>query len=176
MSPFPETIKALSQLPVAIDGEWDTGSQKWKGFARAAEPLVSVLFLTAGTDIDWCKSERGRLEGLEVSVTLYRHDEPGIFQVNAIAGMAGRRTATQIPPGSRPEIVPQQGTITGRAQDLAIVKGNPVVIVSLLYVAASDVEIGRKGLWRVRPALADQIDEPLRTILSRDRTGQMRAA
>jgi hypothetical protein len=63
---------------------------------------------------------------------------------------------------------------TGVLFELAVLDGTPRVAFSLLFIAASQVEVVRNGLWRVRPAVAPALHEPLRTILGRRRHGSAR--
>ena len=177
MDPTGEQITSLARLPVVIEGSWDQSFPNWKGSARASEPLVSIVFLTVSGETEWCKSERGRPEALELSIALFPFEDPCIVQVNAIAGGGGRRFTTRLPsPGYRPVLPPQMQITTGLVYGLTSVEGEPLVSVSILLLAAHDVAVGRQGLWRVRKGLADGVDGPLQAILARGRTGQLRSA
>jgi hypothetical protein len=172
-----DQIDPLTRLPVVIVGSWHQSASKWNGTAEASEPLVSIVFLTARGETEWCKSERGRPEALELSIALFPFEDRTTVQVNAMAGGGGRRLATRLPsPGYRPVLQPQLRTTTGRVFSLTSVEGEPLVSLSILLLAARDVAVGRHGLWQLRKPLADRTDEPLRTILTRGRTGQFRVA
>jgi hypothetical protein len=175
-------IAPLTQIPIIIEGRWmattpKEPSPRWHGRARAAEPLVAILFVTVQGQSAWCKSERARADDLKITLTLYPYDEPCLVQVNATAGGAGRRFATRIPrPEYRPTVPSSIRITTGLLASFTAVLGEPAVTVSVLCLAAKDVTVGRHGLWRVRPALAQQISGPFQAILTRGRTGEVGAA
>ncbi len=169
------STSSLTHLPVLISGEWDRVAPKWLGTARASEALVAVLFLTARGETEWCKSERGRAPELDLRLDLFPFEDPRLVQVNATAGGGGRRFATRVTSPTYRPAVPSQTTVsTGGIFQLTLVQGDPEIHISILLVATGDVTVGRKGLWQVRPTVADQLDQPLRGILSRGRTGRFR--
>jgi hypothetical protein len=171
--------EALRQVPVTIEGSWaDTRHADWRGTAHAQEPIVAVVFLTAGQEIHWSKSERAGHEDAEVRLALFWCDGVGVdVQANFSVRDGGQRWNTHLPfAGWRPELPERASCTTGQLSRFASIEGEPRLDFHTLFIVASQVEVVRKGLWRIRRDVAAQVQEPLRGILTRRRTGRWQAA
>jgi hypothetical protein len=192
------TCHALERIPVLVTGEWQsktvlTGGwvrREWRGVARAARPLVALLFTRVADTIEWHKSRRPRGEVArpaqgptptldaapedEIDLSLSITAGPGHPLVGLSASVHGAHTsATPLGPAGAGsfDMPAQRETRTGVLFDLAAFDGTPPVAFAILFVAASQIQVVRNHLWRVRGALAPALGEPLRTLLSRGRRG-----
>lgn len=166
---------ALKQVKVTLAGDW--GSQRhsdWRGLATAEEPMVAVVFLTRGTEVSWCKSERARGPSAPVRLALFWYDDVGKdVQINFSVGEGHRRLQTLLPlTGYRPAI--ERGPyVTGRVHLFACIEGEPRVDCHVLFLATQQVRVVRSGLWRVNEKVAELLEPPLRSVLTRGRTGTL---
>jgi len=145
---------------------------EWHGLATAAEPIVAGVFLGRQGEVTWCKSERARGPGAALHLALAPDDKTERdVQVKFSVGKGWEQTRTLLSlAGYRPEI--KLGSwVTGRAQLFTRVDGEPLVDCHILFLAAQQVRVGRSGLWRVRERIADLLEPPLRSILTRGKTG-----
>lgn len=170
---------ALRQIEVSVSGEWQAGATRdWSGEARAAEPIVAVSFSVRGTQVSWCKSERARLAGQPVRFLLGHYDSGGRdVQINFSIGEGQVRSRTVVSSSTyRPPI---RAAITGATASLvpfATVEGSQVVQLFALFLAGSDVKVGRNGLWHLRPKLIESVPAAFRKLLTHGRTGELAVA
>jgi hypothetical protein len=144
------------------------GHTEWHGLATAAEPIVAGVFLGRQGEVTWCKSERARGPGTASHLALARDDKTERdVQVSFSVGKGWEQTRTLLSSaGYRPEI--KRGSwVTGRAQLFTRVDGEPLVDCDILFLATQQVRVGRSGLWRVREHIAELLEPPLRSILTR---------
>jgi hypothetical protein len=148
---------ALKQIGVRLEGSWSSERHSdWRGLATADEPVVAVAFLTSEGEAGWCKSERARGPITPIRLALFWYDAVGKdVQVNFSVGEGRRRDRTLLPTtGYRPPIEggPYQ---TGQVQLFARIDGEPRVECHILFLAAEQVRVVRKGLWRVTEKVAE---------------------
>jgi hypothetical protein len=171
--------EALKQVPVTIKGGWsDTRHADWRGTAHAPEPIVAVVFLTDGQEIHWSKSERAGHEDAEVRLALFWGDRAGVEVQASFSVNGGQRSSNTLLPffGWRPELQERASCTTGQLSPFARIEGDPSLDFHTLFILASQVKVVRNGLWRIKPEVEAQLQEPLRGILTRRRTGRWRAA
>jgi hypothetical protein len=189
------TCGALDRMAVRITGAWQPGASlsggwtrhAWHGVASAAAPMVALLCARTGGVVAWHKSDRSKAQAqaampihemeIRLAVTV-APDSPLLgldAQVQrAQANVTTRDLAAEPAAAARALDIPaERAATTGIAIDLATVHGTPEVAFSVLFIAGSQVKMGRNHLWHVRPALAPALGEPLRTILSRGRRGAL---
>jgi len=172
-------IAGLKRLPVDIAGDWVAGSNpRWKGAVRAAEPLVALVILMVGREVSWSKSERPASAPGEISLSFFAmQDGRASTQVNISFQGGGRRHAAVLAESPLTIAVPAEvSASTGQCWCLARIKSEQPIAIHLLFIAASDVEIGRNGLWRVKESPATSLSSPWDSILTRSRTGEAEAA
>lgn len=170
------SFDVLRQMEVSISGEWQPGaSRDWHGQANAIEPLVAISFILRGALVSWCKSERANPAGQPVHLRLGHYDS-GMrdVQVSFSIGDGQVRSRTLVEsPNYRPTIQNEMTIHTASFVPFTNVEGSYDVHVSTLFLAGSDVQVGRNGLWYLRPNLAESVPPKFRKILTRGRTGKM---
>lgn len=167
----------LAKLSVVIEGSWNEARPAdWRGTARADASIVAVTLLGRPESGCWCKSEPGLIDGQRVRLLLGRYDKLG-RDVKVIFGAGGQRDGRTMMPDARyrPDIPARTVCTTGSFVRFAIVAGEPAVPCWLLFLAASDVKVGRDRLWHLRKDLREGVAEPLRSILAYGRTGTLRS-
>jgi hypothetical protein len=172
-------IAGLKRLPVAVSGSWLVEAEpRWKGQVSAADRLVALLFLGIGREVVWSKSERPGPEPGEIDLAFFgMQEEGGSTQLNVSFQGGGHRYATVLAEAPRSIEIPAESSAwTGQSWCLARVNGPRPIGVHVLFIAASDVEVGRNGLWRVRKYLEGKVPGPWAAILTRGRTGDAEAA
>ena len=170
---------ALREVDVSISGEWEAGTTRdWRGEARATEPVVAVSFCRRGSKISWCKSERPHPTAQPVRLLLGPYDSSGRdLQVNFSVGRGHVLSRTSVSSHLyRPSISPVPSAPTGRILRFSTVEGSHPVELLTLFLAGSDVKVGRNGLWHLRRNLVDSVPEAYRALLSRGRAGELTAA
>ena len=171
---------ALRHFPVAISGEWlRARTRDWRGEVRAEEPIVAVSFCIRGRDVSWCKSDPAD-HSHPIRLLLAHYDSGGRdVQVNFSVGETDGsvRTRTLLPSAAyRPAIRPSHSAGTSTLVPYATVEGSHPVQVLVLFLASSDVKLGRNRLWHLRTNLLDSVPAVFRTVLARGRAGELAAA
>lgn len=169
-----KTQRKPAVVEVTAAGEWMPAPKRdWRGLIQSTESVVAVSFLKAGSHVEWCKSDRGSLAGLEVTVMLGNYDNLGLdVQVNFSIGNKGPRWRTLVESASYlPKLLVTRGFLTGRLVDFATVAGRPTIELSALFIARKDVKVGRNGLWHLRKELVNFSPESLRNVLTYGRSG-----
>jgi hypothetical protein len=165
-------IPGTKELQVTLTGEM-RGHRSWSGRAVADEPIVGMSILVAGPKGSWVKSAHREPE-LRMDLQLSSYDE-GHRDVQIVAGVGGdsvysrcllaaKEQALRVEPGS---------CRTGGPTLLAVVEGDPRIEIYALFIARADVKFGRNRLWHLRPTLAEAVQEPLRSALTRGRSGEL---
>ena len=171
-------LESLRRLEVMVEGDWCSGRvRRWQGVARAAESLVGVAWVTSGESSRWCKSKRASPDGQQVGLLLGHYDASGLdVQVSFSVGRGSARVRCTVPSEDyKPSVPGAVGVRTGEPSRLATIYSTPEIVLSLMFIAGSDVTVGRNGLWHIRRELAESVPEPLRSILSYGRAGQLEA-
>jgi hypothetical protein len=130
--------------------------------------------MECGATVEWCKSERGCAENLEVRLALlpYCSEGPDV-QINFSVGRGGGRWRSVLfSPPAIPAIPDHRELRAGVIERFAEVTGEPSVKLSLLLIARQDVRSARNGLWRIRETLAGSIPDPFRRLLTHGRSGR----
>jgi hypothetical protein len=170
------TFPCLMSVAVTLKG----GSSSlpyyvWRGVMSAKEPLVAVAIMECGTTVEWCKSERGSAENLEVRLALlpFCSEGPDV-QINFSVGRGGGRWRSVLSSPDAMAAIPDHRELrAGVIERFAEVTGEPSVKLSLLLIARQDVRSARNGLWRVREPLTGSIPEPFRRLLTYGRSGRL---
>ena len=168
-------LDGVRRLPVSLSGAWQPVRERdWRGLATAPEPVVGVAFLKSQAWSSWCKSEPPSDAGLVVRLLLGRYDAAGTdVQVGFSVGGGHVRSRCKIAgPDYRPLFPKTTFAETGDVVSFATVQGVPDAELSFIFLAAADVQTGRKRLWHIRRELAAAIPEPLRKVLSYGRAGE----
>lgn len=170
-----DRVPGTKELPVTLTGQM-TGRRRWSGRAAAQEPIVGMSIVVAGPKCHWVKSGQREPE-LPIDVQLPAYDE-GDRDVQVAAGVGGNFVYSRCVLVGREQplcVEPHPGR-TGGPILLAVVEGDPRIELHALFIALSDVKFGRNRLWHLRPELAANIEEPLRSVLTRGRTGELQRA
>jgi len=165
-------IPGTKELPVALTGQM-TGQRRWSGTAVAEEPIVGMTSLVAGPKCNWVKAAERESE-LSISLQLTSYDV-GHRDVQVAGGVGGDFVYSRCLLATREQTfcVEPSPCRTGGPTILAVIEGDPRIEIHALFIARSDVKFGRNRLWHLRPALAEAVEEPLRSALTRGRTGEL---
>jgi len=149
---------------------------RWRAAPSESQRSL-VVFVQDESGIWWCKSERARTDGSEVHLTLPWYDRVGRdVQVLFSVGRGGRASRVTLrSPNDLPVMPSVTQLATSFITQLVRVQGDRDVGCSVLFIVASEVKVGRTGLWRVRSPISERIPEPYRTVLTRSRTGRLAA-
>ena len=177
LKPFYSEV--LSRTEVAVSGEWCNSSPRdWRGQAQASEPIVAVSFLIGSEGISWSKSERGQPDGQSIRLLLGHHDSDGCdVQVNFSVG--GGQVVSRTLVQSReyiPKLLANCTVSTASIFNFGTIEGSHSVALAAIFLAASDVRVGRNGLWHLRRDFAESVPDAYRQLLSFGRTGHLAAA
>jgi len=173
-------FKSLRQIPVAISGEWQSGEiRDWIGTARAKESIAAISFLSDGNTIDWCKSSRPEPAGQVIRLWLGRYDAIGLdiqtsFSVGVEDGNVRSRTTVESI-DYKPLIETPVESNTAALLHFSDIAGTTTVQLFALFLAGSDVKVGRNGLWHLRAELVPSVPSIYREILSYGRKGSFSA-
>jgi len=169
-----KTGRKPAKVEMTVAGEWLPAPKRdWRGVIQSAETVVAIAFLRVGGHTAWCKSDRGSLHGLEVSVMLDRYDNFGLdVSASFSIGNNGPRWRTLVESANYfPKIIAPKTFLTGQLIDFAKVEGNPRIDLNALFIARKDVRVGRNGLWHLRKELVEFFPESFRKILAYGRSG-----
>jgi hypothetical protein len=125
--------------------------------------------------ISWCKSAPATDDGLSITLLLGQFDDTGLdLQVNLSVGDGHARTrCTVASPDYLPSIATSSRALTGVRFTLTTIEASPEVIVATLFLAATDVKVGRNRLWHLDADHGAGVPEDLRKLLSYGRSGEI---
>ena len=169
---------ALRQIEVSVSGEWQAGATRdWRGQAHAPEPVVAISFVVKGAQVSWCKSERGNSVGQPVRLLLTHYDSAMrdvLVNFSVGEGHVVSRTVVDAPT-YRPKFQATMTFMTASFIPFTTVDGSQPVQLFALFLAASEVKVGRNGLWHLRPKLVESVPVDFRNLLTYGRTGEWAA-
>jgi hypothetical protein len=186
----------MSAEPVRADGAWrrtarrayasphqsDKGSgpfleiedARWRATLTSARPLAALVMLLTGNELDWVKAPEIRPDP-EADVSLHAYADWSRDRATFAARLAGATTPGVAVPAGGDLVsgcrIHGHALVTGRVCCLAEM---PSAAIFVLLLPADAVTVGRKRLWRLRPAIARELPDAARVLLTRRRTGQMR--
>ena len=171
-------IAGLRRCPVVVRGGWIPGPvPRWRGAATSDESLVGVVFLKAGPSLFWCKSERPTPSSAVIDLAFFVMGTTDTrVQVNL--SFQGGHQRWVVPLSRPPREIPvlrEPAAWTGQPWCIVKVPSDPPITGYLLFILASEVSVGRNGLWRLRPVVAERVPEPFLELLTRGRTGEVEA-
>ena len=171
-----QPIPGLARHLVRFDGSWSTnGTRGFRGEIRGEQPMTALLLSSAAGETLWAKAERPAPHPLVVELALFPYGPP-TFQTQVSFGCQGaflRRAVRRERDAPLPLLQVPRRFATGEPVRLGEVSAEPAVTLHLLGLASSDVETGRAGRWRLRPAVRARVPEPWATVLSRRRIGSL---
>ena len=151
---------ALRTLDVSVAGEWRPDRYRdWHGEARASEPIVAVSFAEAAGVVLWCKSQRPQADAQPVRLLLGSYDAGDRdVQVNFSIGDGHVIFRTEVEsPSYFPPIPAVLMARTGELVRIVPVDGSRKVDLYALFLAGSDIKVGRNGLWHLRKDLISEV-------------------
>lgn len=166
---------ALRKIDVSVTGDWLAGGTRdWRGEARAAEPIVAISFAAQGRSVSWSKSERANPERQAVKLSLLPYDSDfRDVQVHFSVGRGYFVSRTVLhSPDYWPRVQAAMTVTTCSFVPFAYVDGSHPVRLFALFLAGSDVKVGRNGLWRLRPKLVESVPANFRKLLTYGRKGE----
>ena len=175
MSIINTDLSFFKKLNINISGSWkDVARNDWEGTAISTEPLVALSILKIENKYEWCKSERGSLDGQPIRLLLSPYDShsPDV-KINFSVGR-GHVISGCIMPEKRyqPPLLLKNVITTGHIEKTFFIEGSKNVELYSLFLAASDVKVGRNGLWHIRDEYKNKLLEPFDTILTFGRNGE----
>ena len=168
-------LEFVKPLKVRVDGSWQESRMRdWKGIAISTEPLVALVLLRFENKVEWCKSERGNPDGQPVRLLLSPYDSEKLdVQINFSVGGGHVRSRSIVSSDTyKPKLLELNNISTGVFYKMFDVKGSRNIELYSLFLAASDVKVGRNGLWHIRKEHQENVEEPLARILSFGRNGE----
>jgi hypothetical protein len=173
----PDLRGVVADLPVVVRGAWVPGPRaEWVGLASAPEPLVAVALLARGGAVRWARTDKSARDAAELPVRLLLLPYPDgrHVQVNWAVGGAWVADRHPVPsPGYRPSVPPAAAAHTGRPVVLAAFDGPDPLRLGALFLPRRDARFVRKGIWRLRPALAASLPPPVARFLTFGRSGRL---
>jgi hypothetical protein len=164
----------LTVTDIIVSGDWVPGPKRdWQGLACSQRTLASVVFMRTVDGIAWSKSERPTIIGHDVRLLLGQCENGNLdLYATFSAGDGQQQTLVRAPSDDyRPEMPARITAQTGSIVPVCTLATSPEVEFSVLFIDGADVQVGRNGLWHVRPRIAEKIDEPMRSVLTCGRTG-----
>lgn len=176
MSIIDTDLSFLKSLRVEITGSWQESSRRaWRGCAISSEPVVALVISKVDKKIEWCKSERGNPDGQPVKLIMGHYDSENLdVQINYSIG-GGHVCSRCITSTQRykPELLIKRAMRAGVIEKVFQVEGSKTIELYALFLAASDVKVGRNGLWRIRDEYRDKLLSPFDEILAYGRNGEL---
>ena len=158
-----ESLHNLPQLRVDLFGEWVVEktptlaggvatTRRWKGLARASQPLVALAVLVDRDFMYWGKSEaKTEPDGCPITLALFHYDNLGLdVEVNLTAGGGGTRTRTTVNSVDYLPPIHSFQLVCGELVKLASIDGRPEIEIGLLFLPRGAVHKGRTGNWRLK--------------------------
>ncbi len=158
-----ESLHDVPRVPVDLSGAWVVEktprlaggfatTRRWKGLARASQPLVALAVLLSSNLVDWGKSEAGAdPDGCPIVLALFPHDNLGLdVQVNLTAGGGGTETRTTVNSVDYLPLIDRIQLASGELLRFVTVDGRPEIEAGLLFLPRAAVRKGRTGNWRLR--------------------------
>lgn len=158
-----ERVHDVPQMPVDLSGSWVVEktprlaggfatTRRWKGLARASQPLVVLAVVASPILVQLGKSEaQTDPGGCPITLALFPHDNLGLdVQVNLTAGGGGAENRTSVnsvdylPPIDRIQLA------SGELMRLVTIDGRPEIEAGLLFLPRGAVRKGRTGNWRLK--------------------------
>lgn len=170
-------IPNSKSFEVSITGGQEThptaGYRRWRGRAAADIPMVGFAATENSEGLSWVRSS-AREESVELGILFSPHDDTGrnisiSFSVgDSVVCAQAHVPSQQTEPNPLPGIYR-----TGRVIALARLLTQQPTTLYLLLLAVSDVRVGRKGIWHLKPQLVGDLVEPWRKIMTFGRTGNV---
>jgi hypothetical protein len=162
-TPWGESLHNVPQLRVDLSGEWVVEktptlaggvatTRRWKGLARASQPLVALAVLVNRDFMYWGKSEaKTEPDGCPVTLALFHYDNLGLdVAVNLTAGGGGTGTRTTVSSVDYLPPIHSSQLVCGELVMLATIDGRPEIEIGLLFLPRGAVHKGRTGNWRLK--------------------------
>jgi hypothetical protein len=148
---------------------------RWDGAFSSSAPIAGIAFALEPAFTYWVKSSPPSLE-LPVSIRVAAYADGSDDRCTVTLGLGGSFLPGFPAPATPglPALALGAGTHPlGTA--LSIVQA-PSVELCVVLVPGSLVEMGRNRLWRLRDRQAPHVPEPIRTLLTRRRSGRIATA
>jgi hypothetical protein len=158
-----ESLQNVPQLRVDLFGAWVvektptlagglSTTRRWKGLARASQPLVALAVLVNRDFVDWGKSEaQTQPDGCPITLALFPYDNLGLdVEVSLTAGDGGTRTRTTVNSVDYLPAIDAFQLVCGELVKLATIDGRPEIETGLLFLPRGAVRKGRTGNWRLK--------------------------
>jgi hypothetical protein len=160
-----ESLENVPRLPVDLSGAWVvektptlagglSTTRRWKGLARASQPLVALAVVVNRDIVDWGKSEaQAQPDGCPITLALFPYDNFGLdVEVDLTAGDGGTRTRTTVHSVDYLPPIDSVQLVCGELVKLATIDGRPEIETGLLFLPRGAVRKGRTGNWRLKRA------------------------
>lgn len=150
----------------------------WDGHVSADEAFVGLLVAETPSTRYWAKAEPAGPSGMPLSVRYHPLADPLTFQflfslgLGWITSLKGTSTARPV----RPRVSVPGQLSAGRLMTIATVESSPPISAGLLFLARSDVSLGRNGIWRPHKALYGELPPALHPALVGSRHGSYEVA
>jgi hypothetical protein len=162
-TPWGESLHNVPQLRVDLSGEWVAEktptlaggvatTRRWKGLARASQPLVALSVLVNRDFMYWGKSEaKTEPDGCPITLALLPYDNLALdVQVNLTAGGGGTEARTTVNSVDYLPLIDRIQLASGELLRFVTVYGLPEIEAGLLFLPRGAVRKGRTGNWRLK--------------------------
>jgi len=160
---------------ININGNWVNkyeSQKRWEGQALSEEPMVSISFLECGNKITWVKSERNSERNHEINISIFNYDNIELdVQFNYRFNHGGAYFRSRI---ENINYFPKMyvGNISiGKISLICHFEGKPELKLYCLFVPLQIIKIGRNGIWHIRKANLNLIDNSFLSIFQYGRKG-----
>jgi hypothetical protein len=172
----PISLPGLVPVPAVVSGDWmahpTKGYRDWRGQVTSERPVVGLALLARGESVDWVKSPRQMVGGVEVRLMLGPYDSHfRDVQVSVGIGYSGTGSRMTVPSAEYRPAIETGPCKAGQFTLVSRVEGDQRLEFWILLVAKSDIRGSRNGLWRVRDNVVAGIGAPWNRVLTYGRTG-----
>jgi hypothetical protein len=158
----------------SIEGSWVKKRWwDWNGIAVADAPIVAVSILHVKNRIEWARSEKNKINSLDIRLLLGGYDSIGKdVQVGFSMGDNGPRWRTILDDPEHPPIIaPVRDVLIGKPFLFCASFGTPKIELWGLLIFRDQVVGARNGLWHIKEAYRSSLSPEWLKILTVGRSG-----
>lgn len=168
-------LGSITKNEISITGCQEThptaGYRRWSGIVISNEPFVAFFLIENDKQISWVRSSYTSNEQ-KISILFSPQNDQG-KDVSVSFSVGDSVVCEKVTlNSSHIEPNPIVGNFnSGSLLKFADLESEKQTILSVIFLSKSDVKIGRKGIWHLKPEFLDTLDEEWRKAFTFGRTG-----